>query len=242
VPPPTVAGSETELEQQREPGVVSVPVAVVEGLRVVGIRAGPEQQPSERQLIRVGRRVAVASAERSSERGERRAEPLPQVARIRIGAVVEQDTSRLERVVSRSGGTKPGVCEVQERLPGVRTALPIGRRRIAVEPVAGSGRVSDGCDRVNRRRRELGISCEQLPRPRPPPRVVVTVVQARQSEELVDERLSIADRLADGLGGRRARIALRELEIRLQRRPARKAVRPSDHELRVGALQRFAFV
>ncbi len=220
MPRSAVAGPEPELEQQREPAIVGVPVAVVERLLVVGVGAGLQQQPRERELVRMGRRIALAAAERSGQRGERWAEPLPQVAGIRVGAVVEQHTRSLECVAPRSGGTNPGVGEIEQRLPVERAALPVCRLGVAGEQIARGGRVADRGDRMNRRGRELGVGGEELPRLRPPRGVVVAVVQARQAEELVDSSVVVGDRLADRLVGRRARVPLGELDVRLQLAPS----------------------
>ena len=237
VPPSAVAGAEPEFEQQLEPAVVAVPVAVVESLPVVGIGAGLEQQPRERQLVRMRRGIALAAAKRPGQRGERRAEALPQVAGVRVRAVVEQYARRRQRVPSGSGGAEARVGEIQERLPAVGAALPVRCLPIAIEQLAGGGRLADRGNRVNRRGRELGMACEELPRPSPAPGVVVAVVETCQAEEFVDERVLAGVRLADRLRGRRARVALRELDVGLQLRPARKVERTRDDELRVGELE-----
>ena len=73
VPPTAVSTPEAELEQQLEPAIVSVPMAVVQRLFVVGVGAVGEQQASERDPVTVSRRIALARSERAGERGERRA-------------------------------------------------------------------------------------------------------------------------------------------------------------------------
>ena len=80
---------------------------------------------------------------------------------------------------------------------------------------------------------------QQLFRLGPAPGVVVAVVQARQAQELVDSCVWVVfwDRLADRLLRRRARVALRELDVRLQLRPARETERSRDDQLGIRALE-----
>ena len=71
----TITSSQTELEEELEElGVVTgdvAPSAVVDGLTVVRLRAGLQQQAGESQLLAVRRRSLLAASEGPGERGER---------------------------------------------------------------------------------------------------------------------------------------------------------------------------
>ena len=126
-----VAASEPELEQQHEVRVVGLEHAVVERLPVVGVGAGFEEQASERQRVRVVRlrvRSALATAERAGERGERRGESVPEVARVRVGAGVEELPGDGQHVGLVDGGIEPRVGEVQRAAPTRRDRPRAGRR------------------------------------------------------------------------------------------------------------------
>ena len=149
VPPTAVTSPEAELEQQLEPAVVSAPMAVVQRLFVVGVGAVGEQQASERDPVTVSRRIALARSERAGERGERRAEALPQEAGVCVRAVVKEHPRGRERVASGMSQTKARVGEIQERLPVVGTALPVHGLRIALEELLRGRGLADGGDRVD---------------------------------------------------------------------------------------------
>ena len=143
-PRPAVALSEPELEQQHEVGVVGLEHAVVEGLAVVGVGAGFEQQAGEgaaRAGGGAGRRSALPAAERAGERGERRGEPVPEVAAVGIGAGVEQQPGDAEDGGLVRGAVESGVGEVEQRRPTERPALSPGGAPVASE-VRGDGRGS----------------------------------------------------------------------------------------------------
>ncbi len=210
-------------------------MAVVERLRVVGIRPALEQQPGERRPIAVRGRAA---AERPGQRGERRAEALPQVARVRIGAVVEQEPGDVRRRAPGSGEVESRVGEVEQRLPTVRAALDVGLGRVALEQLSRGGDVARRSGRVDARAREPRVGFEHLPRSAPASGIVAAVGQARQPQELVDQRLLVANRSADGLAVRRARVSLHPLEVRLELRPAGEPEPARDHQLCVRASER----
>ena len=75
-PGSTVPLPEPVVQDELEPfGVVAGDVAeapVVDGLAVVGVRSGVEEQAGEREFLTVRRGAAFAAAEHASERCERR--------------------------------------------------------------------------------------------------------------------------------------------------------------------------
>jgi hypothetical protein len=74
LPRAAVAGAEPVLEQQLQVRVVRLEHPVVEGLRVVGVGAGVEQQPAQRLPVRVAGLPPPAQltvAEHSGQQRER---------------------------------------------------------------------------------------------------------------------------------------------------------------------------
>ena len=82
------------------------------------------------------------------------------------------------------------------------------------------------------------VLCQKRFGPAQPVRVIVAVGQARESQELIHNRLLVAKRAADRLIMGRTGIARDQIEMRLQFRPARKPELAGDHELGVRARER----
>ena len=79
------------------------------------------------------------------------------------------------------------------------------------------------------------MAVEQLPRAAGAFGMVVALREAREAQELVDERRAAVARAAARLRVRGAGIPRDELEVRLELRPARNPELTGDDELRVGA-------
>jgi len=173
---------------------------------------------------RLAPRALLALAEAAGQRGERRGQPVPGVPGVRVGAGVQQQPGRLQRVDLRH----PGVGQVEQRLPAVRA----GRRRRHgwVGEVGGQGRrVAGRRGRRHRAGRQVGLLGQQRRRGRPPVRAVLRGVdQAGEPAEVVG-------RVGDGRHRVRvAAVAGEQLELPAQRRPGGEAALPGDHELRGG--------
>jgi hypothetical protein len=101
VPRAVLVGAEAELDQQPQVPVVGLELAVVQRLAVVGVGARLEQHPREREPLRVRRLVApvLAATESAGQRRER-VGAFPEVARVRVRAVVEQQPRDRHRVTA----------------------------------------------------------------------------------------------------------------------------------------------
>jgi hypothetical protein len=80
LPRTTVAGAEAELEQQLQVVVVRLEHPVVQGLAIVGVGAGFEQQAGQGQRVRVtwlAHRAEFAAAEDAGQHGERSRQAVP---------------------------------------------------------------------------------------------------------------------------------------------------------------------
>ena len=227
-PRPAVAAPEAVLEQQDQMGVVRVEHAVVEALAVVGIRPGVEQQAGQRRRVGVvglGRQAALAAAERSGEGRERRCQPVPEVAGVRVGAGGEQQPGRAENVRLRHPGVEAAVGEVEQRRPPERPALAPGGPGIGREEAGDRGGVCGGRGGVDARRREVRVLGEDRPRLRPPVRPVDVVGEAGEPEEVVG-RIAAAGRIR--VPGQR----VDPLDVADQPGPAGEAVETGQDELR----------
>ena len=93
-PRPTVLRSQTEVEEEAEVLVVGLEVAVVEGLRVVGIGSRFEKQASQPGCVLMGWLVSgvLAQPEGAGE-GSERIGAVPQVAGIGICATLDEQPS-----------------------------------------------------------------------------------------------------------------------------------------------------
>ena len=107
---------------------------VVEGLPVVRVGAGLEQQPGQRVGMLVRRLVVpvLAAAERPGQRGERRGQPLPEVAGIRVGAGIEQQPGADQAVALGRLVGQPAVAEVEQWRPTERAGLGVHRSGVEV--------------------------------------------------------------------------------------------------------------
>jgi hypothetical protein len=234
VPAPALAAAEPVLEQQLQPAVVGISVAVVQRLRVVGLSAGVEQQPRQRRAVRVRGRVPLAPAERAGQGREGRAQPLPQIPAfgsapcssstraprprstpdLCLAASSRRDTSAAR---SRAGRPGPGPVTGRARAHRVPRQPPRPRRSCGCSrarsrdwrPAASGPRPSE----LDHRRRRSGRRGAGTRRPRP---------------------LS-GDGPAGGLAVGRARVGPNGLQMRPELRPARKAEAACDHQLRIRA-------
>ena len=130
------------LKEQPEMVVVGLEHPVVQGLPVVGIGPGLEQQPGQAQRLRVRRLVGavLTAAERPGQRGERGRQSFPEEARIRVGARLQQQPSTgqagpLGRRIGDAAET-----QVEQRRPLVRPAFALDRDRVRGRPARGAGR------------------------------------------------------------------------------------------------------
>ncbi len=116
--------AEAVVEEELEVGVVGSPLAVVEGLAVVGVGAGVEQQPGQLERVPVGWGVAAALAvAESTGEGGKGVFGFPQVAGVAVGAGVEQEACDLKRGVAGARAVHARVGQVQEGFPPVRATL-----------------------------------------------------------------------------------------------------------------------
>jgi hypothetical protein len=99
-PPRTAAAPpESELEQQLEVLGAGDEHPVVEPLAVVRVGPRLQQQPGQRVPVRVPGLVAralFALAEHAGQDGERRRQPAPQVAGVRVGTGAQQEPGRVQ--------------------------------------------------------------------------------------------------------------------------------------------------
>ena len=227
------APAEAVLQQQLEMAATRVERAVVDRLRIV--RVGPRLEQGDRELLfeLMRRRIALTLSERPGERRER-VHALPQVARVGIGAMLQEQASNLERRVAGLGAVEARVRRVQQRLPAMRPAFRPRRRRIGGEEPSRGRDVPHTRRGVDARPRDLRVLAQQFCCPPPAGRVVVRVDQAGEAQELVGQLVVAADGAANLLSVRRARIALDDLDMPAQPVPAREAVAAGDDELGVG--------
>jgi hypothetical protein len=151
LPRTAVAGAEAELEQRLQVVVARPEHPVVQGLAVVGVGAGLEQQAGQRQRMRMPRlahRAELTLAEDAGQQGKRSRQAVPEVAGVRIRAGLEQHPDGAEHGRLSDGGVVAGVGQVKQgagsgtgrpawpprrgRRPGARPAAarrPLPRRR-----------------------------------------------------------------------------------------------------------------
>ncbi len=186
VPRPVRAPAQPELQQQPQArGVVGEGAAeaqVVEGLAVVGVGAGFQQQPGQGERFGVRRLVLLSAAERAGQCGEGGDQTVPEEAGIRVRAVAEEDAGRLH-IPGNPGQT--GVGQVQQRLPAERPALRPRQSRIPVQRRGqGVGRAGGGHGE-DVRGGELRLPGQQLRRLTGTPGMVGPVREAGQPQELL---------------------------------------------------------
>ena len=230
-PRAAVAGAEAELQQQLQVLAARLELAVVEGLAVIGVGAGHQQQAGQGQPVRVPGlplRAALALAERAGQHGERRAQAVPQVAGVRIGARGQQEAGRGQHRIAADVRVVPGVGQVKQRLPPVRAALAPGRAGISGQDPGQLGGV--------RRRRggrraaagQLRVVAQQLPGLAPLTGTGGLVGDAGQAQELVGPALRARGRVQ---APREAAVALHRLDVPAEPGPAGEAVAPGRDQL-----------
>ncbi len=116
----------------------------------------------------------------------------------------------------------PASSEIKDWLPAVRTTRPRSLGPVAAQQLHGRVDVAGRGDRVDARARKPLVLIEQRLRALEPSRIAIPIVQAREPQELVDHRLVVRERLADGLMMWRAGVARDELEVRLELGRARE--------------------
>jgi hypothetical protein len=238
-PRPAVARAEPVVEQDLEPRVVGRERPVVERLPVVRVGTRLEQHRQQRRHVAVRRlvRVVLPAADRTGQRRERRHEPLPQVAGVRVGALRQQQPRDGDRIVAGWVALDAAVGQVEERLPAMRAARRARRRGIAREQRGGRRDISDRGRDVDRTGRQRRVRLEQRTGVIAPRGIVAAVGQTGEAQELPRRRL------VAGAGGRRrlvgrAAVPVDHLEVADEARPARKVVAARHDELGVGARQR----
>ena len=195
LPVDPVGGAEAPVEQELQPAVVGPKDRIVEPLRIVGIRAGVEQQRGQREGMGVRRLTddaAFSFAHRTGEGGEA-VGAVPHEVRVRVGPVLQQQPRRGDRVGLGKLLGDPRVAEVEQRRP---LARPAGRRRparvLAQEPAQrryAGGR--GGGKSVGRRQRRPRR--QHLPRSVDALRRVVAVGQAGEVEKLLHLTVSLLE-------------------------------------------------
>ncbi len=228
-PPRAAATSEAVVDQQGQVVVVRAELAVVQRLGVIGVGARGQERAGQGIGPRVGGLPALATAQRTGQRGEGRGQAVPQIAGVRVGAVIEQHAGSPDDRVRADVGLVPGVREIQDRLPSERPSLGGGQRRIRGQQGGKRVHVGRGRGRVHRGAGESRVRGEQCGGAPPAGRVVVLAVpQTGQQQELVRVR----GRRLDLVRG--TAVVLDDLDVPLERGPRRETVAAGDDQLRAG--------
>ena len=209
--------------------VVRLEHLVVQGLAVVRLSSGVEQQSGQGQSVLMRRLVGpvLATAEGARQAGERRGEPFPQKARVGIGTGPE------EQLGARQAGPggwfigQPAEAQIEQGRPAVRTPDGCDHGRTPIEEPFECCDGSGHGGRVRVRGGELRVGREKCRGTDWAGPIVRAVGQTGQPDQLVG-------RVA--LGGYPVRVAAPppdQAEVLAQRRPTREVVVTGDAQLRV---------
>ena len=170
-PGTTVAGAESIPEHQLQMVVTRLEHPVVQRLPVIRIGTGVEQDGGERVFVDVGRltdRPLLTLTEGTGERRERSRQPGPEVARIRVRAMAQQQPRRFEHGIHRDVRVVAGKRQVQQGRPSVRAAIEAGQARIGSEHPPRRGDVRRDRRGLDAPPRQLGIVSQDPVGARPP--------------------------------------------------------------------------
>ena len=213
-------------QQRAEVAVVGPELPIVKGLVVVGVGAGGQQQLRQLHRLRMRWFVPFAAAERAGQRGERRGQPLPEESAVRIGAGVQEHPKRADGLAD----AQPGIAEVEQWRPAVRSVLPGDRTGIDAEPLGELVGPAAGRERGGRAGGQRRIRGQQVGGPIGGGRL--GIAQAGQPQEPVGVIIGFLDRF------HRSRQVGPDLDVLDQLRPAGESVRPGQHPLRPGQRDR----
>ncbi len=235
LPRAAVPGAQAELQQQLEVVVTRFEHPVVEGLPVVRVGAGLQQQPGQGQRMRMRRlpvRAQLTLPEHPGQYGERFGQPPPQVTGVGVATRRQQQPGAGQRGLQADVRVVPGVGQVVQRLGPVRAVLPPGRVRVGGQDGPQSRPVRRRRGRVHVARGQFRVRRQQRPGPAPPLGLVILVPEASQPQKLITQRPTRLTRLSSptGLGGRDAGVALEGLDVPLEPGPAAEPVPAAHHQ------------
>ncbi len=206
-------------------------LAVIQQLPVVRVGARGQQQLGERERVRV--LVLVVATQRAGRRCIRRVQAVPQVAGVRIAAVLQQRAGRAERGFRADPRIVPGAREVQQRLPSVRAALAAGQRWIGRDLRPDRCLVPGGGRDVDAGAGQVGVGGQHPGRSVPAGGLVVAAeAQAGERKEFIRRSGGLVDLVGEPA------VPLDHLQVLLQPRPGGEPVVPGDYELRAGQRDR----